>query len=272
MRSVALKGLAHDTTLRRRGAKMKKILRPSPGALLLACLLLAAPVLAAEGPHWGYAGAFDPRNWHKADPSFGLCRDGKNQTPVNIRPQYDVALPDLHILYDRKGESVLNNGHTIQVPFPAGNSLTVAGDRAFSLVQVHFHAPGENVLNGRSFLMEGHFVHRDNEGNLLVLAVFYQEGAENPGIASLWKDMPQAAGRTAKLSQPFDPKSILPANLDYAYFNGSLTTPPCSEGVRWCVLKTPLTVSKAQAEALVKVMKGPNNRPLQAINARPVLE
>ena len=240
--------------------------------VFLACLVLACPAPAAEGHHWGYAGEFDPANWHKADPAFGLCQDGRNQTPIDIKPRYDVALPALKLLYDYKGESVLNNGHTIQVPFPSGNGLTVIGDRAFSLLQVHFHSPSENTLNGQSFPMEAHFVHKDNDGNLLVLAVFFTEGEANPGIASLWEHMPRQAGKTAKLPEPFDPMRILPASMDYIYFNGSLTTPPCSEGVRWCVLKTPLTVSKAQAEALVAVMHGPNNRPLQPANARPVLE
>ena len=249
---------------------MKEYIQSFVG-VLLACLILVSPALAAEGHHWGYTGEFSPENWHKADPSFGLCQEGKNQTPIDIKADYDVALPALNLAYDHKGESVLNNGHTIQVSFPSGNSLTV-GDRVFSLLQVHFHSPSENTLNGQSFPMEAHFVHKDSEGNLLVLAVFFKEGEANPGMAALWKDMPKAANQTAKLSQAFDPKSILPASMDYIYFNGSLTTPPCSEGVRWSVLKTPLTVSKEQAEELLKVMKGPNNRPLQPANARPVLE
>ena len=250
---------------------MKKYLQSVLG-VFLACLILASPTLAAEGHHWGYTGEFSPENWHKAGPSFGLCQEGKNQTPIDIKPHYDVALPALNLLYTHKGESILNNGHTIQVPFPSGNSLTVTGDKAYSLLQVHFHSPSENTLNGESFPMEAHFVHKDNDGNLLVLAVFFKEGEANPGIAALWKNMPQAANQTAKLSQAFDPMSILPSSMDYIYFNGSLTTPPCSEGVRWCVLKTPLTVSKEQAEALLKIMKGPNNRPLQPANARPVLQ
>jgi carbonic anhydrase len=241
--------------------------------VLLACILLPSALSAAEGGHWGYSGEFDPANWHKADPAFRQCGEGRNQTPVNLEPRYDVELPPLRLNYARQGESVLNNGHTIQVTFPDGNSLSVGGDRNFALQQVHFHSPGENMLRGRPFLLEAHFVHGDKEGNLLVLAVFFREGEENPGLASLWEHMPQEANRTARLPRgAFDPLSILPVSLDYIYINGSLTTPPCSEGVRWCVLKTPLTASREQAEALVRVMRGPNNRPLQAVNARQVLE
>ncbi|MDR1125434.1 MAG: carbonic anhydrase family protein [Deltaproteobacteria bacterium] len=249
---------------------MKKLLPVALG-FLLAFSLSASLAFSAEEQHWGYSGAYSPENWHKADPSFAMCKEGKNQAPINIEPRYDVALPALELRYGRKGETVLNNGHTIQVPFSNGNSLTVAGGAVYSLQQVHFHTPSENTLAGRSFLLEAHFVHQDENGNMLVLAVFYKDGEKNPGLEPLWAAMPQAAGRTAKLTEKFDPMSILPASLDYIYFNGSLTTPPCWEGVRWCALKTPLTVSQDQAQALRNAMKGPNNRPVQPVNARPVL-
>jgi carbonic anhydrase len=250
---------------------MKEFLPVSLG-FLLASFFFAYPALSAEEHHWGYSGLYNPEDWHKADPSFALCKEGKNQTPININPQYDVVLPDLELSYGQKGETILNNGHTVQVPFPEGNSLTVAGGAVYSLLQVHFHTPSENTLEGRSFPLEAHFVHQDAKGNLLVLAVLYQDGEKNPGLESLWESMPRVAGGTEQLPEKFDPMSILPASMEYMYFNGSLTTPPCDEGVRWCVLKTPLTVSRDQAGALLAVMHGPNNRPLQPVNARPVLE
>jgi carbonic anhydrase len=237
--------------------------------LLLFGLLSAAPALAAG--HWGYSGEAGPDNWYKVAPEFALCKEGKNQTPIDIVPQYQTNLPPLRLSYTHGGESLLNNGHSIQVKFPASNSLTV-GERTFTLLQAHFHSPSENLLNGKSYPMEAHFVHQDDKGNLAVLAVFYQEGQGNPGIASLWQVMPQKVEESVQLpGGGFNAGAILPAKLDYIYFNGSLTTPPCSEGVRWYALKTVQTVSKEQIEKFTKLI-GANNRPLQPVNARPVLE
>jgi carbonic anhydrase len=239
--------------------------------VLLAAILFTAPALSADGAQWGYRGEFGPDNWAKADPAYALCSNGKNQSPIDITPQYDVDLPALTLAYTHAPGSILNNGETVRIPSPAGNILMMGGD-SYSLVQTHFHSPSENRVNGRHFLMEGHFVHQDNKGNTLVLAVFFVKGEANPAIAALWEAMPTEAEKTATLPQPFDLKSLLPADLDYMYFNGSLTTPPCTEGVRWCVLKTPLAISAEQAKALRAALKGSNNRPVQGLNARMVLE
>jgi len=237
--------------------------------LVVLCLVCAVPAIAAS--HWGYSGEFGPENWHKADPGYGLCNSGKNQTPINIEPQYKTKLPPIKLAYTHKGQSLVNNGHSIEVQFPPHNTMTV-GKQTFTLVQAHFHAPSENLLNGKSYPMEGHFVHKDDKGHLAVLAVFYEEGAENPHMATLWKSMPHKAGESVHLpGDGFDGRGILPAKLDYIYFNGSLTTPPCSEGVRWYVLKKAQTVSRQQVEKFTGII-GVNNRPLQPVNARPVLE
>jgi carbonic anhydrase len=250
---------------------MRRMLSVCTGIFFVFSLFFTSAALAEGGHHWGYKGELSPENWYKADPAFNMCKEGKNQTPIDIKPQYDADLPDLKINYALKGDSIVNNGHTVQVSYPAGNTLTMGGVK-FNLVQCHFHSPSENTMEGKSYPLEAHFVHQDAKGNLLVLAVFFAEGQENPAIASLWKAAPKKVGKSEKLAQPFDPLSILPESKDYVYFNGSLTTPPCSEGVRWCVLKSPLSISKAQAETLMNMMHGPNNRPLQPVNARPVLE
>jgi carbonic anhydrase len=245
------------------------------GILCLSILLFtAAPVAertaeAAEA-HWGYIGEFAPDAWDKADPSFMICKTGKNQAPIDILPQYKTELPELHVEYPIRGNSAVNNGHTVQVQFPRGNFLKVGGD-SFALVQAHFHSPAENRYQGKTYPMEAHFVHQDREGNLAVLAVLFEEGNSNPGLAFLWENMPRKTGEVKNLPGGFDPASLIPSSKEYAYFNGSLTTPPCSEGVRWYVLKDAVSAEKEQIETFSSVMGHPNNRPLQSLNARPVL-
>ncbi|MDR1360304.1 MAG: carbonic anhydrase family protein [Deltaproteobacteria bacterium] len=237
---------------------------------VLACLV-CVPSFAGAAGHWGYTGEFPPENWHKADPSFGLCGNGKNQTPVDLVPQFTTMLPALQIAYPLKAQSFLNNGHTLQAQFPEGNTLRVGQD-SFGLIQAHFHTPSENRLHGESFPLEAHFVHQSKDGELAVMAVFFAEGESSSGLDQLWRNMPKKVNETVPLPSGFDPVAILPPDREYIYFNGSLTTPPCSEGVRWYVLRTPLTVGKSQIAAFLEVMGHPNNRPLQPVNARPILQ
>jgi carbonic anhydrase len=254
------------------GAVIRKhLLWPCIGLLAAACLVAPAGDGGAAEPHWSYAGEYGPSDWDKADPAFFLCKTGKNQSPVNLVPEYATILPPLAFQYPHKGTSVVNNGHTVQVQFPRGNTLT-AGDKSFELVQMHFHTPSEHHYNGKAYPLEGHLVHSDKDGNTAVLAVFFEEGENNASLAALWADMPQKAGERRNLHPAFEAFSLLPDNKEYMYFNGSLTTPPCSEGVRWYVLKRAVPVGREQIAAFLKCMGYPNNRPLQDVNARPVLQ
>ena len=166
---------------------------------------------------------------------------------------------------------MLNNGHTIQVNYRPGSVLKVNG-REFELKQFHFHAPSENHIEGRSYPMEMHLVHADKEGNLAVVAVMLTEGGENSTLAKIWEQMPEQAGEKESLKERISVEGLLPASRDYYRFNGSLTTPPCSEGVRWYVMKQPLTVSTEQVKKLRHIMHHPNNRPVQRVNARLLLK
>jgi len=138
-------------------------------------------------------------------------------------------------------------------------------------MQFHFHSPSENHINDESFPMEAHIVHGDGVGNFAVIAVMFKEGEANPALEALWENMPTTEGEHRKLNTA-NLSDLLPENKDYYRFTGSLTTPPCSEGLRWLVLKNPITASKAQIEQFQKVMQHPNNRPLQPINARVILQ
>ena len=143
---------------------------------------------------------------------------------------------------------------------------------SFELLQFHFHAPSENHINGQSYPLEAHFVHADKNGNLAVVAVMFEQSAANSGLNKAWSMMPKVSGEKHELSDTVSADELLPKNRDYYRFNGSLTTPPCSEGVRWLVMKDVVTASNEQLDALSGVLSEPNNRPLQAINARIVLE
>jgi carbonic anhydrase len=240
-------------------------------SILFACVLLASgSVYAGSGAHWGYSGHEGPENWAKLSPDNLTCA-GKNQSPINLSGFIEADLPPIRFDYRPGGTEILNNGHTVQVNYEKGSHITLDG-RTFNLLQFHFHAPSENHINGRSYPMEAHLVHADQEGNLAVVAVMFEEGLANRGLESAWSMMPKHVGEKKILSGAVGVDNILPENRDYYRFGGSLTTPPCSEGVRWLVMKEAVTASKQQIEAFAHVLHEPNNRPLQAVNARVVLQ
>jgi carbonic anhydrase len=237
------------------------------GTILVAAAL-ASPAFAQ---HWSYTGEAGPDNWSKVDGKNIMCALGRNQSPIDLADFVEADLKPLKIDYKAGAAEVINNGHTVQVNYAPGSTLTVDG-RAFELKQFHFHAPSENRINGKPFPMEGHLVHADKDGNLAVVAVMFEAGAANAVLEKAWAAMPAQAGGKASLPAGLNVMQMMPADKDYYRFNGSLTTPPCSEGVRWLVLKKPATVSKAQVDQFSKTLGFANNRPIQPVNARPVLQ
>lgn len=233
-------------------------------------LFTSGAAFAADTTHWTYSGEEGPENWAKLTPEFGAC-SGKNQSPIDLSGFIEAELAPIKVSYLPGGNEIWNNGHTVQVNYAEGSSIAVDGIQ-FDLKQFHFHAPSENLIKGQSYAMEAHFVHMDKEGNIAVVALMFEEGGENTALEKLWSSMPKNAGDRKALPSPFAAGDLLPANPDYYRFNGSLTTPPCTEGVRWLVLKEPVTASKEQVEAFSHVMHHPNNRPVQSVNARPVLQ
>ena len=245
-----------------------KSLRSS--VLTSALLAMSSTGTALAQAHWGYSGEAAPQNWGKLDPKFALCGSGKNQSPVDLANFVEADLKPLKFAYKAGAADILNNGHTVQIDYAPGSTLSVDG-RIFELKQFHFHAPSENKVNGKQFPLEGHLVHADKDGNLAVVAVMFQEGAANPLLTKLWEKLPSKAGDKNPLPTGLSVAQMLPANRDYYRFDGSLTTPPCSEGVFWLVIKKTATASKAQIEQFSKVLEHPNNRPVQPVNARTVL-
>jgi len=225
---------------------------------------------AEELPHWTYSGSAGPDAWATLCPEFSDCA-GLNQSPVNLTGFVEAELTPVTINYQAGGSEILNNGHTIQVNYAAGSSINLDGI-TFALKQFHFHSPSENLIEGKSFAMEMHLVHSDTDGNLAVIAIMFNEGTENEALAEIWQLMPAKAGDKSSLTALFAAIELLPQNRDFYRFNGSLTTPPCTEGVRWVVMKTPVAASQDQFAAFTGVMQHPNNRPVQAINARLILK
>lgn len=214
---------------------------------------------------WGYEGKHAPEHWGSISKT---CDEGVNQSPIDITRAAQAKLEPLTFHYRGQVTALTNNGHTLQATVTGGNTLTVDGD-TFELKQFHFHTPSENLINHQQYPLEAHFVHADKNGNLAVVAVMYQAGKDNAELTKLTQELP-SVHHTHQLAQAFMVQDMLPNSLtNYYRFNGSLTTPPCSEGVRWFVMKQPQVVSEAQKEVLMGAM-GNNNRPLQSLNARVV--
>lgn len=252
---------------------------------LVAATAIALLSGSALAQHWSYEGESAPANWSKLDPTFAMCGIGRNQSPIDLDGLIEAELRPLKLSYSTHAAEILNhghvtpvgaanivnNGHTVQVNYLPGSTLTV-DRRSFELKQFHFHSPSENRIGGKQFPLEAHLVHADKDGNLAVVALMFTEGAPNPFLAKLWDKMPPRKDEKNALQAGLNVTQLLPANKDYYRFNGSLTTPPCTEGVRWLVMKKAATASKAQVEMFAKAVGHPNNRPIQAVNARPVLK
>lgn len=235
------------------------------------CLATASTfAVAGSNSHWDYSGKAGPKNWAKLSADNFACI-GNNQSPINLTGFIEAELKPIEFNYAAGGNEVINNGHTIQVNYAKGSSINLDG-QTFELKQFHFHAPSENHINGKSFPLEVHLVHASDKGELAVVALMFKEGKENPIIKKAWKGMPKKPGDKTGLYADIAVADLLPTNKSYYRFNGSLTTPPCSEGVRWLVMKDSVEVSKEQVEKFKHVLGHDTNRPIQAINARPVLQ
>jgi len=223
--------------------------------------------------HWGYLGEIGPNFWTKINPEFDMCSEGTQQSPINIVATKDVELKPLALNYSAASKSIINNGHTIQVNVAHGSTLKI-NKIDYDLKQFHFHVPSENNINGNTFPLEVHFVHATKEGQLAVIAVMFEVGEANPILSKVWKKLPKLkVGEETKCGLTSDEiNAIMPDNKDYYKFMGSLTTPPCSENVKWHVYKTPMTISKEQINTFFSLFSFPNNRPIQATNNRKIEE
>ena len=233
-------------------------------------LLVAMAVASAtsiQAAEWSYEGENGADNWGK---HFATCGEGVNQTPINIKGTVKAELSPLQIDYQGKVREVINNGHTVQANVEGKNQLVIDGD-TFELQQFHFHTPSENYIGGKQFPLEVHFVHANADGQLAVIAAMFKTGPRgNEAFNTLLAKVPEK-DQIQPLQDDLNPADLLPREREYFRFNGSLTTPPCSEGVRWFVMREAQAGTEQQIDSLHQVM-GDNARPLQPLNARVVLE
>lgn len=226
----------------------------------------------ARPHHWSYAGGGGPSHWAELDAKNIACGSGKSQSPIDIRTKdvHRENLPALIFDYRSTPLHIIDNGHSIQIDVEPGSFLRI-GDKSYQLVQFHFHHPSEERINGKASDMVAHLVHRDSAGALAVVAVLLNHGTANATVETLWRHLPKQKDHEldfAKVS--IDPSGFLPRDRSYFTYTGSLTTPPCSEGVQWIVLKSPSTLSKGEIATFAAHY--PNDaRPLQKLNGRQVL-
>ncbi|MBC7416319.1 MAG: carbonic anhydrase family protein [Herminiimonas sp.] len=230
----------------------------------------AASLSDHKALHWSYGGEEGPIRWADMSPEWAACGSGNRQSPIDIRSGIKVDLEPIGFDYKPTGFSVIDNGHTIQVNLGAGNHITV-GSRMFELVQFHFHRPSEERINGRAFDMVAHLVHRDANGKLAVVAVLIERGAGRKLVQTVWNNMPLEKNEAVTPAGALDMNDILPAKREYFTYMGSLTTPPCSEGVLWLVMKEPVSISQEQIDIFARMYQM-NARPIQATAARLIKE
>jgi carbonic anhydrase len=218
---------------------------------------------------WGYTGDIGPDRWAELAPENRLCGIGTRQSPIDIRDGLAVDLEPIGFDYGPSAFSVLDNGHTIQVSVAPGNSLTVMGKR-YELVDFHFHRPSEERVGGQQFDMVAHLMHRDDKGQQAVVAVLLERGGDavpHPLIQTVWAHLPLERGDVLKGQSPLDMSLVLPADRGYFTFMGSLTEPPCTEGVLWMVMRQPLALTAQQIDVFSRLYPM-NARPLQAGSGR----
>jgi len=229
-------------------------------------------VAALQAPHWEYEGTHGPANWGTLDKAYANCVSGKQQSPIDIRQVQAASLPSITFSYQRSPLKLIDNGHTIQINYAPGSFITW-GDQKYELQQFHFHHPAEEKVFGKSYPLVAHLVHKNAAGRLAVVAVLFTEGdAFNPTVERLWHALPTEKGEEmAPDGLSVNAGDLLPAERGYFTFSGSLTTPPCTEGVTWFVLKTPVPLSKE--EIAMFAQRYPHNaRPVQPRNGRVIQE
>jgi len=225
---------------------------------LALCPLCAKLGFASEG-HWSYGGATGPEKWGDLDAADGPCSAGGQQSPIDITGTIIARQPALEIEWSKQPNTVINNGHTIQLEVPDGDTLRM-GNRTYTLKQFHFHHPSEHLVEGKRFAMEAHFVHAATDG-LAVVAVLMVPGRQNAAFKKIVSTMPMEEGPAVPADPAIHSTRLLPARREYFHYEGSLTTPPCSETVDWIVLAHPIEVDEDDIARFVK---------LYPMNARPV--
>jgi len=262
MRGDAIRG----RSLRRTGRRPTASCLAAGMASALA-LALAVPAFAQPAAHWSYTGDDGPDHWGELSAAYKTCAAGHEQSPIDIwRTRHAGSAAPL-MQYFPAPLRVVNDGHTIQVDYGPGSTLVTDG-KTYALSYIRFHSPSEHQIRDQRFAMEAELFHRANDGSLAVVGILLEEGAENPFLARVLSSVPAEVGVEAEVAGgPAEPSNLLPGRSGFFYYNGSLTTPPCSEGVRWFVMDATGTVSRAQVERFLALVSE-NARPVQPLEGR----
>ena len=234
----------------------------------------SAPPAGAWRTAWSYDGALGPDHWGSLDPDYAACSAGHDQSPIDIANAVKADLPAIHFAYKSGPVWMVNNGYTaVRVNYPPGNgNFLIVGDTRYELTQFHFHHPSEEYVHGVPSAMAAHFMHASSDGKVVGVTVLLRAGKSNATVQHLWDHMPQTPGPQQEIAgMQVDPGGLLPREFGYYTYTGSQTAPPCTEGVTWFVLKTPVEISAAEIEAFAKLY--PHDvRPTQPLNGRVVKE
>jgi carbonic anhydrase len=225
---------------------------------------------AGEAAHWSYNGPGGPQAWASLKPEFSLCASGQRQSPIDIRGGLAVDLEPVRFDYQASRFAVVDNGHTVQVNLAQGNAIEVGGKR-YELLQFHFHRPSEERIDGRQFEMSLHLVHKNDQGQLAVVGLLFDKGPAQAVLQQVWNNLPLERNEENPASTPIELNELLPNDRRYYTYMGSLTTPPCSEGVKWIVMRQPVTLTKDQIDIFAR-MYPMNARPIQAVAGRRIIQ
>lgn len=246
-------------------------------ALPVLGILISFPLLSSaneEMPHWSYGGAENPSHWGRLSDDFALCEVGRDQSPINIDDTISGTSSAIEFRYTPVPLVVINNGHTVQVKYDDVSATTIDSTvtldgEAYQLVQFHFHTPSEHTVSTLASAMELHLVHKNESGELAVVSVLMEEGAHHPVIDTVWEHIPLEEGTHEVQGVSINASDLLPESSTYYSYEGSLTTPPCSQGVRWNILTEPIEVSEEQIETFRRWYQV-NARPVQPTNGRTI--
>jgi carbonic anhydrase len=233
-------------------------------------LIAHGGLLAEESSHWSYSGETGPEHWSELSPDYAACEIGVNQSPVDITDTIAAELDPLKFDYETGSIDIVNNGHTLQINARPGGWMRVRG-QMFQLLQIHFHSPSEHRINGEAFPLEAHLVHQDEQGNLAVVAFLFRTGEWNANLEKIGKAGPTIIGESASFDINFSDLPMYQNHESYFSYSGSLTTPPCTEGVRWFILQAVEPISPIQVANFVDLI-GEDARGPQPLNARVILE
>ena len=242
--------------------------------LVVAAVLVPAVPRAQWKTHWTYEGPTGADHWGDVDAEYAACKVGKEQSPVDIQDTEKAELPSIRFEYRSGPLRIINNGYTaVRVNYAPGNgNFLIVGDKRYELTQFHFHHPSEEYIHGKPFDMVAHLMHQANDGKVAAVAVLLMAGRANAIVHQLWDHMSNTPGKEEVIAGvEVDPTGLLPRETSYYTYMGSLTAPPCSEGVTWFVLKTPVDISAEEISAFAALY--PHDvRPLQPLNGRVVKE